>query len=99
MAKPPTPDDLYSFGRSYPHGQPHDRRHPTTPRTGDMAGPYHRHEEVQGPQTPEDQRGPGYSNDARGWLRGAKGEPGCDNETAEGKPSFDHSPPRDKMRR
>jgi hypothetical protein len=50
-------------------------------------------------QDPEDFHGPGYSNDASGWTRGARGEPSGNNETAEGKPSFDHSPPRNRMRR
>jgi hypothetical protein len=36
---------------------------------------------------PEDQHGPGYSNDASGWVRGARGEPTGNNETATNKPS------------
>ena len=82
MAKPPTPDDLYRLGRSYPTTQPHDRRHPAPPR----ADTFHRHEEVQGNQAPEDQhdnRGGYYDNEvpANSWLRsdGTK------------KPSFDKS--------
>ncbi len=51
------------------------------------------------PQAPEDQRGTGYHNDASGWVRGARGEPTGNNEDATGKPNFDHSPPRSKMRR
>lgn len=37
------------------------------------------------PQMPEDKTGPGYQNDASGWVRGMP------NESAEGKPGFDHS--------
>ena len=46
---------------------------------------------MEAPQFPEDQRGEKYSNRTSGWVRGAKGEPTMKNETAEGKPSFDHS--------
>jgi hypothetical protein len=82
MAKPPTPDDLYRFGRSYPNGQAHERRHPSPPRASD----YGQHEEIQKPQAPEDQRAAGYHNDvADNWLRGG-GKGG-----ATGKPSFDKS--------
>ena len=44
-------------------------------------------------QAPEDQHGPGYDNDCSGWVRGARGEPTGNNETAEGKPSFDRASP------
>jgi hypothetical protein len=51
-------------------------------------------------QDPEDQHGPKYDGDCRGWLRGSvKGDPTGYNETAESKPFFDHSPSRSKMRR
>lgn len=50
-------------------------------------------------QSPEDHHADNYDNDARGWVRGARGQPTGYNETAENKPSFDHSPPRSKMRR
>jgi hypothetical protein len=54
------------------------------------------------PQQPQDksmQHGERYDNDVRGWTRGASGKPSCYGESAEGKPFFDKSPPRDKMRR
>jgi hypothetical protein len=58
-----------------------------------------RHDPSQ-PQSPEDQHGPGYSNDAEGWVRGsASGPPDTSNETAETKPNFDRSLPRSQMRR
>ena len=50
-------------------------------------------------QAPEDQHGVRYDNQTSGWVRGARGEPTGNNETAEDKPFFDHSPPRSKMRR
>jgi hypothetical protein len=82
MAKPSTPDDLYRFGRSYPNGQPHERRHPSPPRASD----YGRHEEVQRNQAPEDahdNKGGSYDNDvsANSWLRsdGTK-KPSFDNK-------------------
>lgn len=34
------------------------------------------------PQDIEDQHGPGYNNDASGWVRGAQGVPTCNDETA-----------------
>jgi hypothetical protein len=82
MAKNPTPDDLYRFGRSYPHGQPHERRHPSPPRASD----YGRHEEVQKNQAPEnahDNRAGHYDNDVspNSWLRSDGTQ----------KPSFDKS--------
>jgi hypothetical protein len=54
------------------------------------------------PQQPQDksmQHGKRYDNDTQGWLRGSIGRPDCYHETAEHYPSFDKSPPRDKMRR
>jgi hypothetical protein len=85
MAKRPTADDMYS-GRSYPSGQPHERRHPA-PRASD----YGRHEEVQAPQSHEDARAANYHNDASGWVRGAPpgATPTGNNQTAMGKPGFD----------
>lgn len=70
MPKRQSVDDLYSEGRHRPYGQPHDQRHPAPPR----ADTFHRHEEVQGNQAPEDQhdnRGGYYDNDVPGnsWLR------------------------------
>jgi hypothetical protein len=77
-------DELYA-SRHRPYGQNRD------------AGSRHRVE--HGPdmtardqsrnQMPEDFHDRGYSNDTRGWVRGAKGVPGGNNETAEGKPGFD----------
>jgi hypothetical protein len=51
-----------------------------TPNSQTAAPPPDQHK----PQFPEDQRGPGYENDAHGWVRGA-------GESGEGKPGFDHS--------
>jgi hypothetical protein len=45
------------------------------------------------------QHGKHYDNDASGWTRGASGKPDCYGEDATNKPFFDHSPPRNKMRR
>jgi hypothetical protein len=72
-------DRLYEAGRSYPHGQARtQQRHPQPQRASD----HHRHEEIQVPQAPEDQRAANYSNDVRaGWLRGSDGDGR--------KPSFD----------
>ena len=95
MTKRQSVDDLYSEGRRYPSAQPHWRRHPLPARDSD----YDRHEEVQKNQAPEDRHAPNYSNGCSGWVRGARGQPSSNNETAEGKPNFDHSPSRDKMRR
>lgn len=53
----------------------------------------------EAPQDPIDKRGPDYSNNATGWVRGATGKPSMFNETAENKPGFDKSPDRSKMRR
>jgi hypothetical protein len=57
---------LYEHRRSYPDAKPHDR----FPRPQDAAR-YHEHREIQQPQAPEDQHGPGYSNDVskRSWLQ------------------------------
>jgi hypothetical protein len=78
-------DRLYSAGRSYPRSQPHETRHPATPRaTGDISQTYHRHGEIQENQFFEDRHDEKahYSNDASSWVRGARGEPTCNNETA-----------------
>ena len=40
-------------------------------------------------QAPEDQHGVRYDNQTSGWVRGARGEPTGNNETATGKPGFD----------
>jgi hypothetical protein len=65
------------------------RRHPATPRaTGDISESYHRHGEVQENQFWEDRHDEKarYTNDAKGWVRAARGEPGCNDETAENYP-------------
>jgi hypothetical protein len=68
---------LYSRGRSFPRGQV--REHSPRPPSADG---YDRHQEIQRPQAPEDQRGPGYSNDVskKSWLQSG---------TATDKPGFD----------
>jgi hypothetical protein len=53
----------------------------------------------QEPQDKSNQHGKHYDNDASGWVRGAHGVPTCYDEDATHRPDFDHSPPRDKMRR
>jgi hypothetical protein len=53
----------------------------------------------QEPQHPENKHGEAYDNDVSGWTRGAHGKPTCYDEDATNRPDFDHSPPRDKMRR
>jgi hypothetical protein len=92
-------DRLYSESRQFPRGRVRDegpqRPVPHSPSL-ESKGPALRNNR---PQDPEDQHGPGYDGDAKGWLRGAVGTPTGHDETAENKPSFDHSPPRDKMRR
>jgi hypothetical protein len=81
--------DLYSLGRVYPGRQP--AREPVQRQP---ANDYEMHIESEKPQSIEDMRdGKTYYNDhPNDWIRGA-------NETAENKPGFDHSPPRNKMRR
>jgi hypothetical protein len=91
MAKDPTDAiaKLYREGRSYPRSDPHETRHPVTPRaTGDISESYHRHGEVQENQFWEDRHDEKarYTNDAKGWVRAARGEPGCNDETAENYP-------------
>lgn len=79
-------NDLYA--RSRPRGS-NSERHPNPPDPSR----YPDHREIQQPQAPEDQQGAGYHNDhPNDWVRGA-------GENATRKPDFDHSPPRDKMRR
>jgi hypothetical protein len=99
MAKRMTVEEHYTRGRTHPYGRVIDdgaedriERHPSM----ESKGPALRNNR---PQDPEDAHGPGYDGDASGWVRGARGEPTGHDETAEGKPSFDHSPPRNKMRR
>ena len=78
-------DELYSRGRSFPHGQNRD----AGARRATPYEPSMKSHEVQRPQSPEDQHDVGYDNRTSGWVRGARGEPTGNNETAEGKPSFD----------
>lgn len=49
-----------------------------SPKSDGMAAPKNEYL----PQFREDQHGPGYTNDASGWVRG-------EGETAENKPGFD----------
>jgi len=80
--KPPSVSELYSVGRVRPYGQARERvqRQPDAAR-------YHQHGEIEKPQMPEDQHGPGYDNDCSGWVRGsARGEPTGYHETGENKP-------------
>jgi hypothetical protein len=81
MAKRQSVDDLYR-DRSFPNGQVRGR-HPLPPRDSG----YSRHEEIQKNQAPEDRHASNYSNDCSGWVRGARGQPTRNNETAENKPS------------
>jgi hypothetical protein len=71
-------DQLYSEGRHFPRGQNRDpqsrQRIPHEPNM--TARDQHRN------QMPEDQHGPGYDNGTSGWVRGARGEPTMQNETA-----------------
>jgi hypothetical protein len=64
--------------------------------TGKIEDAYNHHDN----QFAADSHGPGYSNDVLGrWTAGANGPVDCFHEDATGKPGFDHSPPRRKMRR
>jgi hypothetical protein len=97
MARKMSVDDLYG-GRHFPHGRLRDgshRRIESEPsleprRSGAFnsnvnQSPEDRHDNRSSPQ--------GYDNDhPDDWIRGA-------GEDATGKPGFDHSPPRNKMRR
>ena len=78
-------DELYSRGRSFPHGQNRD----TGARRSTPYEPSMKSHEVQHPQSSEDQHDVGYDNRTSGWVRGARGEPTGNNETAMGKPGFD----------
>jgi hypothetical protein len=69
---------VYEHRRVYPYGaKPHD----SFPKPRDAAR-HHDHQEIQKPQAPEDQHGPGYSNDVKksSWLQSG---------LATEKPSFD----------
>jgi hypothetical protein len=61
---------LYEHRRQYPDARPHDR----FPKPQD-ANRYRHHEEIQRPQSREDQHGPGYNNDVskRSWLQNGDG--------------------------
>jgi hypothetical protein len=85
-------DELYSRGRSFPHGQSRDagaRR--SIPHTSPMesAAAKRMAHNTNTNQAPEDFHDVKYDNDTSGWVRGARGEPTGFNETATGKPSFD----------
>jgi hypothetical protein len=71
-------DELYSRGRSFPHGQ---NREPGARRSLPHE-PSMKSHEVQPPQSPEDQHASNYDNRTSRWVRGAKGEPTGFNETA-----------------
>ena len=76
-------DEMYA-NRHRPYGQVRDGSHRRIEHEPSMKS-----HEVQRPQSPEDQHDVGYDNRTSGWVRGARGEPTGNNETAEGKPSFD----------
>jgi hypothetical protein len=76
-------DELYA-NRHRPYGQVRDGSHRRIEHEPSMKS-----HEVQRNQFPEDAHSPTYSNDCSGWVRGARGQPTGNNETAEGKPSFD----------
>jgi hypothetical protein len=78
-------EEHYSVGRIHPRGRVTD----DGAENSISRSPSMKSNEVQRNQAPEDAHGPGYSNDCSGWTRGARGEPTGNNETAEGKPSFD----------
>ena len=83
-------DELYA-NRHRPYGQVRDgshRRIESEPAMESAAANRTAHN-TNTNQAPEDQHGPKYDNDCSGWVRGARGEPTGNNETAEGKPSFD----------
>ncbi len=68
-------DELYSYGRTHPYGRTRDEH--SQQRIRHEPSEYHRHEEVQQPQAPEDQQdhAAGYHNDVSdGWLRGSDGD-------------------------
>jgi hypothetical protein len=83
-------DELYA-SRHRPYGQNRDGSHhrvthnPPMESAADRATAHNVHTN----QAPEDKHGPKYDNDASGWVRGARGEPTGNNETATGKPGFD----------
>lgn len=59
-------DGIYRFGRSYPHGRPpHDL--PVKVKARDYGEADASQQKVQ---DPEAMHGPGYDNDAGGWVRG-----------------------------
>jgi hypothetical protein len=90
MARRVSIDDMYSKGRSFPRGQNRDTgarsRIECEPSLEPKRGGAFNSNAVQDPENRHDA---GYDNDASGWTRGARGQPSGNNETAEGKPSFD----------
>jgi hypothetical protein len=82
-------DEIYSQGRRFPRGQTRDvgaresiAREPKF-ETSNSRNRVHNSNENQ---DPEDKYDAGYLNDCSGWLRGARGVPTCENETAENYP-------------
>lgn len=95
MARRQSVDDLYG-GRSFPHGQVRDGSHhrieiEPAMETGNTRGTAFNKNTVQDPEDKHDDKA-GYDNDTSGWIKGA-------GEVATRMPHFDHSPPRNKMRR
>lgn len=92
MPKQVSIDRMYSRGRQHPHGRNPDHgaqriiKHEPDMRPDDSE---------QYCQSESDHHGPTYSNDVpeSSWLRGGG------RNAAEGKPNFDFSSPRSKMRR
>jgi hypothetical protein len=76
-------DELYSKGRSFPRGQ---NRDPQSQQTIRHEPPFADHE-VQGNQFFEDAHDRGYDGQPSGWVRGARGEPTMQNETATNYPN------------
>jgi hypothetical protein len=93
-------DALYSEGRHFPRGQnrdPQSRQRIECEPSFEAGNRGAFNSNVV--QSPENRHDTKYDNQTSGWVRGARGEPTGHGETAEGKPNFDHSPPRSKMRR
>jgi hypothetical protein len=104
-AKPGTGDALvrriYSETRHYPYGEPakSPARPPDNFRYREQG--QHKDRQPSAPQFIEDGRSPNYTNDTSGWVRASpdgKNPNTSDRETAEAKPSFDHSRNRPSMK-
>ena len=79
---------LYSEGRTHPYGRntDHGAHHPV------HHAPDMRPADEHYCQDPADHHDAHYNNDASGWVRGARGEPNCNNEIGENKPGYDDNP-------